>query len=67
MSQVKQTVEEYVKENGLRKTARMFGKSTQWVLDRYEYTAITKNGKLKEFRGPPLTERCFPLLEREQS
>ena len=59
-------LEQYVKENGLRKTARLFGRSTQWVIDRYEYKAVFIKGKLDHVDGPPKSERCFVLLERDQ-
>lgn len=63
---MKQKFEDYVKEHGLRKTARLFGKSTQWVIDRYNYTAVLRAGRLHCIDGPPKSERCFPLLEKDQ-
>jgi len=63
---MKQSFDEYVKQNGLRATARQFGKSTQWVKDRLHYKAILRKGKLSHIDGPPKSERCFPLFVIDQ-
>lgn len=44
---------QYTAENGLRATARLFGRSTQWVLDRYHYKAhFRPDGSLDRIEGP---------------